>query len=103
MGNAQAPKEALMPLYQCHKQVRAAKIIDIRHGIAGGMTELRLDLPEVAHPVHGMVKPTVLVDAAWLTRNPAVAVGGYFVQYQQEDRYTAYSPAAPFEGGYTKI
>lgn len=92
----------MMPLYQCHKQVRAAKITKIKRGIAGGMTELFFGIPAVNHPVPG-AEDTVLVDDAWLTRNPALAVGGYFVEYQEGDKYTAYSPAAPFEGGYTAI
>lgn len=87
-----------LPLYQCHKKVRAAKII-ITTGMNNGGACIVVDVPDPACPVQGNIN--LDVDAAWLARNPALAVGGYFVEY--EDGYTAYSPAAPFEGGYTLI
>lgn len=72
-----------LPLYQCHKKVRAAKIV----GIWGNPD--RLNLGE-----HGVVE----VDELWFTRNPDLKAGGYFVEYK--DGYTSYSPAEPFESGY---
>jgi hypothetical protein len=84
--------ENVLPLYQCHKQVRAAKIVGIEPCDNELNTGLLLDGGK-----------RVVVDSAWKTRNPATAIGGYFVEYQESDKYTAYSPAAPFEGGYTLI
>jgi hypothetical protein len=84
-----------LPLYQCHKKVRAAKINRIRAIDSNGATMLILD------GVNG--DWSVPVNAGWLKRNPAVSVGGYFVQYHDSDNYTAYSPAGPFENGYTRI
>jgi hypothetical protein len=81
----------LLPLYQCHKKVRAAKIV----GIEPCDNELRTGLL-----LDGAGR--VVVDTAWKTRNPALAIGGYFVEYPDSD-YSAYSPAAPFEGGYTLV
>jgi hypothetical protein len=44
----------------------------------------------------------VYVDEPWLMRNPALSEGGFFIQYiENEDHYTAFSPAQPFEDGYT--
>lgn len=73
-----------LPLYQCHKQVRAAKIV----GFWGNPNRLNLGK-------HGVIE----VDDAWFTRNPKTSAGGYFVEY--EDGYTSYSPADVFKSGYT--
>lgn len=81
-----------LPLYQSHKKVRAAEIIAITDHVPGGGRILQLD--------NGTA---VNVDMAWVTRNPTLAVGGYFVEYQEVDKYTSYSPAGPFENGNTKI
>lgn len=75
-----------LPLYQCHKKVRAAKILDVAEDFKHN----------VLHVEGGEL---IKVDREWLLRNPKLAIGGYFVQY--EDGYTAYSPAGPFESGYT--
>jgi hypothetical protein len=77
-----------LPLYQCHKRVRAAKIYIILD--TGGSTFLCLE---------GSTKVPVTDD--WLKRNPEVAVGGYYVMY--EDGYTAYSPNKAFEEGYSAV
>lgn len=80
-----------LPIYLCHKKVGAAKITAITPKENGAV--LTLD-----------GGPQIHVDAAWLQRNPAVAAGGYFVQYiQNPDGYTAYSPAQPFEEGYSSV
>ena len=92
MDACQAPVEKPFPLYQCHKQVRAIKIASIEPMLQGEGKVLIFD--------DGSRK---YVDNAWLTRNPALAAGGYFVEYQEGDGYTSYSPAGPFEGGYTKV
>jgi hypothetical protein len=90
-----------LPLYQCHKVVRAAKIISITTGFNDRHTELVLDVPDPACPNQGHL--SVMVSDLWTARNPQLAVGGYFVEYQESDKYTAYSPSGPFEGGYTLI
>ena len=80
-----------LPLFLCHKQVRAAKITAIpsdENWIAGTGKVLELD--------NGS---TVTVDAAWLSRCKP-QVGGYYVVYGE---FTSFSPAAPFEAGYTSI
>ena len=92
MNACQAPVGKPFPLYQCHKQVRAVKIASIEPMIEGEGKVLIFD--------DGSRK---YVNDAWLVRNPALKVGGYFVEYQEGDGYTSYSPAGPFEGGYTKI
>ena len=83
-----------LPVYQCHKKVAAAKIISIITTAEPAGASLILD---------GLGIDGIQVDAAWLARNPKVAEGGYFVCYiENEDQYTAYSPAKPFEDGYTR-
>ena len=82
-----------LPIYNCHKKVGAARIEGISPVETGGAV-LALD----TNP--GTLQ--IQVDAAWLTRNPALAVRGYLVQYiQNEDLYTAYSPKDAFENGYS--
>jgi hypothetical protein len=86
-----------LPVYQCHKKVGAAKIIDVFAGVPGS-TRIVLDTPCIEDPSVGTF---VNVDADWLARNPKVSIGGYFVEY--EDGYTSFSPAEPFESGYTLV
>jgi len=81
-----------MPFYRCHKLVRAAKIVHIDDVPGGKLLTVTVGSGNIS---------SIEVDAAWLTRNPALSIGGYFVEYQEGDKYTSYSPAAPFEGGYT--
>lgn len=81
-----------LPLYDCHKQVRAAKII------AKDNDKLTLEIPG-----SGSATFQVTVDDEYLSRCPKLAVGGYFVVYQEGDEYTSYSPPGPFEGGYTLV
>jgi hypothetical protein len=79
-----------LPVFLCHKKVGAARI-DLVSPVEAGGAVLVLD----TNPGNLQVQ----VDAAWLTRNPETAAGGYLVQY--EDGYTAYSPKDAFESGYT--
>lgn len=79
-----------LPLYECHKQVRAAKITDIN---LSSRYNAVLTLEGYG---------PVTVTKEWLV-NRRAEVGGYFVQYLEGDDYTSFSPAAPFEGGYTLI
>lgn len=73
-----------LPLYTGHKVVNAAKI----HAIEG---DQRLDLG-----AWGRVE----IDASWLAKHGAHA-GGYLVVYA--DGYKSFSPAEPFEAGYTAV
>jgi hypothetical protein len=86
-----------LPRYKSHKIVGAAKITVIGDASADGSRSLGLALLDGT-------TDTVVVDAAWLTRNPAIEVGGYFVQYvENADGYTSFSPAEPLESGYTLL
>jgi len=89
-----------MELYKCHKEVRAQRIVRVRkvgclgHGKWTG-ADIFLD--------NGAC---VLVDTAWLERNPKLAGGGFFVEYLNShtiEEHTAYSPALPFLNGYEKV
>lgn len=86
----QPDQYAALPVYQCHKRVRAAKITWIARDGQNIRIELRW----------GEVKYRVIVDDEWLSKHHAVE-GGYFVVY--DDGYTSYSPARVFEEGYTPI
>lgn len=68
--------------YKCHKEVSAAKILDI----VGGLMN-----------VGGNVWEAPL---GWMTKNNP-EVGGYLVEYK--DDYVSYSPAKAFEEGYSEI
>ena len=82
-----------LPLYDCHKQVRSGLITAINKGPSGAA----LDVKNLLTGGHQLIT----VDSDYLARCPKLAVGGYFVVYQEGDEYTSYSPAGPFEGGYT--
>ncbi|NKF21586.1 hypothetical protein [Solimonas marina] len=84
-----------LPLYQCHKRVRAAKIEHINVFNENGDAELICE---------GGYETSVAGE--WLARvaPPGAAhslIGGYIVQYG--DGYASWSPAAAFEDGYTLI
>ena len=93
-----------MPRYKCHKEVWALKIAAIVRDGEGENRET--DGSAIITPEDTRYAP-FKVDRAWMTRNPKVEAGGYFVQYQRQpgetEFYTAYSPAAAFEDGYTLI
>ena len=83
-----------LPIFRCHKRVGAARIVAISPTEQGGAV-LTLD----TNP--GELR--IQVDAAWIARNFALEVGGFFVQYiESEDHYTAFSPALPFFDGYSR-
>lgn len=85
-----------LPVYQCHKKVGAAKIEDVHFSINGKEARLVLggSIPNIF----------VTVNEAWLERNPEVSAGGFYVDYiENVEPYTAYSPADPFEKGYTLL
>ena len=76
-----------MKTYKCHKQVKAFKISDIKliedsiYNLIGSN-----DIVMVREDFMQKFKPEV---------------GGYYVLYN--DGYTSYSPAEPFEEGYTEL
>lgn len=78
-----------LPLYACHKQVRAAKIVGLDPEPHG---------PSVALVFDG--HDAVLVDREWVARHKP-QTGGYFVVYA--DGYQSFSPAKAFEDGYTRV
>jgi hypothetical protein len=80
-----------LPVYQCHKVVKAAKILSVRlQGEPESVLELDL----------APGRASVVVDAAFMLKH-SPKVGGYFVIY--EDGYQSWSPAEAFEAGYSRI
>ena len=77
-----------LPIYQCHKRVRAALIVERDNNV------LTLETPDGT-------QMKVTVDDEYLSRCPKLDVGGFFVVYQEGDEYTSYSPYGPFVNGYT--
>lgn len=78
-----------LPLYQCHKRVRACKIKAVTRTATGWIIE----------PEEGFLEP-IPVSVDYVTKHQP-APGGYFVTY--EDGYRSYSPGTAFEAGYTPI
>lgn len=78
-----------LPLYQCHKQVRAARITSI---------DYKLCVIQVY--VGKKVDVEIQVTADWLDKHDPV-IGGYYVVY--EDGYRSFSPMSVFEDGYSKL
>lgn len=102
---------AQMPLYQCHKKVRALKIVHVEkvpreyllhvdprteataQGLQVAMASASREATETFfHPI--------VVSDEWVSKHNPEA-GGYYVQY--DDGYTSYSPAKAFEEGYTRL
>lgn len=88
-----------MPKYRCHKEVWALKIKEVKQApadqekrFAGGDWYL---IPED----HRYMPICVGHDEYVLKHKPEA--GGYFVVYQ--GGYESYSPAKPFEDGYTLL
>lgn len=77
-----------LPQYQCHKVVRAAKIADVDHQTH--VLLLDVDGERLVHPISA---------AVFEKHQPLV--GGYWVIYP--DGYESFSPAEPFESGYTRL
>lgn len=85
-----------MPQYQSHKKVRALKILKVHDPTKPGDETDRGRELYFCEPGFASIH----VNHEWIrTKRPEA--GGYFVQY--EDGYTSYSPAGPFEEGYTLI
>lgn len=88
-----------LPLYQCHKKVRALKIKEISDP-TGPENESNGSI--VIHPEEQGFGP-ITVQGKFVPRHEAARpqIGWYWVRY--EDGYESFSPAEPFEGGYTRI
>ena len=86
-----------MPKYQSHKQVWALKIKSIVRDGEGENRESNGSA--IITPEEDGYAPFE-VDQEYMWKHKPQA-GGYFVQY--EDGYKSFSPAEPFESGYTKI
>lgn len=86
---------AILPLWQCHNQVRAAQIREI-----GRLLEDD-DVGE-AYWVHRLFfdEGHIDVDSEWIERHRP-KIGGYVVQ--DADGHTSYSPQAAFESGHTRL
>lgn len=103
MGNIE------LPLYNCHKKVRAAKIIGVESepvepedGMNPGAI-LKLQYEEGEGPTAQVFLPVVFAEWQWLERfapEDQPLTNGYLVQY--EDGYVSWSPAEAFEKGYTR-
>lgn len=95
-----------LPLYTCHKQVRAVKIKEVvchAHADPAVSIEEFAKTPEFTgghiFPVEEGYAP-IPFDAEYFRKHQPQA-GGYYVVY--EDGYCSYSPAAAFESGYTRV
>lgn len=75
----------LPPLYQCHKKVRALRIRDMK-GLVWQPDDDRYGLQEFTQEFVDKHSPHA---------------GGYVIYY--DDGYESFSPAAPFEAGYSLI
>jgi hypothetical protein len=78
-----------LPVYQCHKQVRALKIKKMEPTEHG----------EIITPADPNLDP-FFVNSAYIKKHVPQA-GGYFVLYA--DGYESFSPAKAFEEGYSLI
>ncbi|EAA7887208.1 hypothetical protein KSH05_003680 [Salmonella enterica subsp. enterica serovar Anatum] len=79
-----------MPKYQCHKQVWALKIKDVKVASDGTAVITPSD------PGFGDFD----VESSYVDKH-SPQPGGYYVQYA--GGYESYSPAEAFESGYTRI
>lgn len=93
---AETPKRE-MPRYQCHKQVHALKIKDIRQAPAD-QEKQHVDGDWLLIPEDASYSPICVGHTEYLARHNPQA-GGYYVVY--DDGYTSYSPAKAFEEGYS--
>lgn len=79
-----------MPMYQCHKKVRALKIAEVAYNGKGQY--ILVFENEFFEPVNPGWK--------WFQKHRPQP-GGYYVVY--DDGYRSYSPGETFEAGYTKL
>ena len=78
-----------IPVYVCHKEVKAIKIKDIM--VDDSSSAVALVIPEGEYPIFHVQNSYV--------EKHAPQPGGYYVVY--DDGYESYSPAKAFEEGYT--
>lgn len=91
--------EAEMPKYKCHKEVHALKILSVEKDSDKAAAEGReTDGSGVLVVEHPYAPIRVNYD---FMRKHRPEAGGYYVVYA--DGYKSYSPAGPFEDGYTRI
>ena len=81
---------AELPIYQCHKKVWALKIRMVKTHPDGSHSIVPEDLG---------FAPIDVSEEYMIKHDPKD--GGYYVVYA--DGYKSYSPAEPFESGYTRI
>ena len=93
--DAQEPVAKKRPVYRSHKVVTAHKIAAVHTRL--GMHRA-VDYGEI-HPAEEGYAP-FRVSVAYMRKHRPEA-GGYWVRYA--DGYESYSPAEPFEQGYTRI
>lgn len=86
---------AEMPRYQSHKKVWALKI----EKIVSRAVPIGSDEAALIYPVDAGYAP-IPVTSQYLSKHEPEP-GGYYVVY--DDGYKSYSPAEPFEAGYTRI
>src|SRR6188508_1055995 len=79
----------ILPLYKSHKVVQAAKIESIETAEDGIVDDDSFVSVGTRYGSFDLKKP----------HTGAIEIGGYIVVY--EDGYSSYSPAKPFEEGYT--
>lgn len=95
-----------MPRYKCHKEVWALKIKEIIYHAHEDPSVSIAEFASTDEFQGGHIMPEddgygpVPFDAAYYHKHKPEA-GGYYVQY--EDGYKSYSPAEPFEAGYSRI
>lgn len=89
-----------MPKYKCHKEVWALKIASIELDSTKAQAENReTDGSAIISPSDEGYAP-FRVDHEYMRKHKPEA-GGYYVVYG--DGYKSFSPAGPFESGYTRI
>lgn len=87
-----------LPRYKCHKEVKAFKIKSIEYRQEYADAEFPLAFAALIPDSQDLLPARVEME--WIAKHTPVP-GGYFVCYQ--DGYESYSPAAPFEEGYTRV
>lgn len=90
--------QSLLPPYQSHKIVHAARILAIG-AKSGEHINLQVEIPIRSGAVRKGIT-LIEVESAWVEKHKP-EVGGYLVAYA--DGYQSYSPAQAFEEGYTLI
>lgn len=90
---------AEMPRYRCHKEVHALKIDRVQLDADTARVEERETDGSARLYVEAPYAP-IRVESAYVRKHNPQA-GGYYVVY--EDGYTSFSPAAPFDAGYTRL